>query len=130
MNDLGIRERSVGSVSILNTDGGLRIQLKFGRSTVTLTNAVESLLAAGQTKILLNLDGVRAISAKGLGELVSTHVVVRKSGGEFKLLNLTPTVRQLMSSTKLLTVFDAYENEALAIESFNHGALIEIASLA
>lgn len=119
MNDLGIRERSVGTITILETDERLRIRLKFGGSSVPLANAVESLLAVGKNRILLNLDGVRSLGAKGMGELVSSYTVVRDGGGEFKLFNLTPSARQLMLSTKLLTVFEFYETEAKAIDSFD-----------
>lgn len=123
MSNLGIKERRVGSIVILDTDGNLRIGLRFGRSSVSLEEAVDALLAGGQKKILLNLDGVNAISAKGLGELVSTYVTAKRVGGEFKLFNLTPTVWQLMQSTKLLSVFDFYRSEAQALESFDEQAL-------
>ena len=118
VSELGIRERHVGAVTILDSDGTLRIRLKFGGSSVPLEKAVESLLAVGKNQILLNLEGVQMIGAKGLGELVSSYVVVRDSGGEFKLLNLTSNARQLMLSTRLLAVFDFYESEGQAVESF------------
>lgn len=118
VSKLGIRERDVGSVTILDSDGTLRIRLKFGGSSVPLEKAIESLLAIGRNRILLNLEGVQAIGAKGMGELVSSYVVVKNSGGEFKLLNLTSNARQLMQSTRLLTVFDYYESEGQALSSF------------
>ena len=123
LNELGIRERRVGSVTILDTDALLRIKLRFGGSSVTLGNAAESLLAGGQKQILLNLDGVNSISAKSLGDLVSTYVVVKNGGGEFKLFNLTPLVRQLMQTTNLLSVFSVYESEAHAVDSFSADGL-------
>src|ERR1700694_4163576 len=118
VSNIGIKERRVGSVTILNTDGEIRIGLRFGGSSVSLPNAVESLLAQGQQHILLNLEGVASIDARGLGELVSTYVVVTKSGGQLKLFNLTQVLRELMMTTKLLTVFDVHENESHAIDSF------------
>lgn len=116
---LGIKERRVGEVTILETDALLRIKLRFGRSSVTLTNAVNSLLAAGQKQILLNLNGVNSLGAKTLGDLVSTHLVVRQGGGHFKLANLTPMARQLMRVTNLVAVFDLFDSEKEAIESFS-----------
>ena len=104
----------------------LRIRLRFGRSTVTLENAAASLLAAGQKHILLSLDGVDSISAKGLGELVSTFVAVKNGGGQFKLFNLAPTVRQLMRATNLFEVFQPFDSEALAIDSFGASRAQEI----
>jgi len=122
LNTLGIKQRSVGSVTILETDSILRIALKFGMSSVSLERAIDSLMSSGQRQILLNLDGIKSIAAKGLGELVSIHVTVAKDGGEFKLFNLTPTVRQLMVTTKLSEVFAFYESEQAAIASFASSA--------
>jgi anti-sigma B factor antagonist len=118
VSNIGIKERRVGSVTILNADGGIRIGLRFGGSSVSLPSAVDSLLEQGHHHILLNLDGVVSIDARGLGELVSTYIAVTRSGGQFKLFNLTQMLRELMRATKLLTVFDVYENEFQAIDSF------------
>jgi anti-sigma B factor antagonist len=118
VSELGIKERRVGQVTILETDALMRVDLRFGRSSVTLANAVEALLAGGQKRILLNLDGVKSISARNLGDLVSLHLAVKQHGGQFKLFNLTPMVQQLMRVTNLLPVFALYENEKQAIESF------------
>lgn len=125
MSELGIKERRVGNVTILDADGKLRIALRFGRSSVTLADAIVALLANGQRKILLNLAGVNMVGAKELGDLVSTYVEAKRRGGQFKLFNLTPTARQLMLSTKLSSVLDLYESEAQAIESFEGNATLE-----
>src|SRR5713101_8173990 len=123
VSNIGIKERRVGSVTILNTDGEIRIGLRFGGSSVSLPSAVDSLLQQGQRHILLNLEGVVSIDARGLGELVSTYMVVTRSGGQFKLLNLTQMLRELMMTTKLQTVFDVYETESQAVDSFAGDAL-------
>ncbi len=121
MTSVGIKERRVGKVTILDTDPKIRIGLRFGGSSVSLPSAVDSLLAQGQNQILVNLNGVSSIDARGLGELVSTYFVVNKNGGRFKLLHLTQILRDLMAATKLLAVFDIYENESQAVDSFeNH----------
>ncbi len=118
MSNIGIKERRVGNVTILSADGEIRIGLRFGGSSVSLPSAVDSLLEQGRRHILLNLEGVAFIDARGLGELVSNYVVVTRSGGQFKLFNLTQMLRELMMTTKLLTVFDVYETESQAIDSF------------
>jgi len=117
VGDIGIRERLVGQVTILDSDGKIRIGLRFGGSSVPLSKAVDSLLEKGANRILLNLEGAGSINAGGLGEIVSTYVAVKKSGGQFKLFNLQPVVRELMMTTKLLTVFDVYESESQAVDS-------------
>jgi anti-sigma B factor antagonist len=118
LTNLGIKERRVGSVTILDPADKMRIGLRFGGSSVSLPNAVESLLAHGQTQILLNLEGVDHIDANGLGELVSMHITVNEKGGQIKLVHLTQRLSELMASTKLLAVFDVYENESQAVDSF------------
>jgi len=125
LSELGIKERRVGNVTILDADGRLRISLRFGRSSVTLGDAIVALIANGQREILLNLSGVNMVGAKELGDLVSTYVETKRRGGQFKLFNLTPTARQLMLSTKLSSVLDLYESEAQAIESFESNATLE-----
>jgi anti-sigma B factor antagonist len=118
VSNIGIKEQRVGSVTILSADAEIRIGLRFGGSSVSLPTAVDSLLEQGQRHILLNLERVASIDARGLGELVSTYVVVTRSGGQFKLLNLRQMLRELMMTTKLLTVFDVYETESQAVDSF------------
>ena len=118
LNELGFKERRVGSVTILDTDSLIRIKLRFGGSSIPLADAAESLLANGQRHILLNLVEVNSIGAKGLGDLVSTHVIVKNGGGEFRIFNPSPAVRQLMIATNLFAVFALYESEKDALESF------------
>lgn len=124
MSNIGIKERRVGSVTILDTDGKIRIGLKLGGSSVSLLRAIDSLLERGENQILLNLGGVASIDARGLGELVSTYVAVDKSGGQFKLFNLTQMLQELMKTTNLLTVFDVYESESQALSSFKNHAVV------
>ena len=114
MNNLNINDRQVGDVTILDIDGNLRI----GEGSVVLGKAIRRLAEAGQKQILLNLAHVSYIDSSGLGELVAAHVALSKSGGRIKLLHLTRRVRELMVITKLLTVFDSYDNESEALNSF------------
>jgi anti-sigma B factor antagonist len=114
MNNLNINDRRVGNVTILDIDGNLRI----GEGSAVLHKAIRRLLQAGQNQVLLNLAHVAYIDSSGLGELIAGHVALRKSGGQIKLLHLTQRVRELMTITKLLTVFDAYETESAALDSF------------
>ena len=123
MTNIGIKERRVGKVTILDTDDQTRVGLRFGASTVPLPKAIQSLLEEGQNQILLNLAGVAYIDASGLGELVSTYITVNESGGQIKLVNLTQRVSDLMTSTKLLSVFDTYKTELEALDSFKNRAV-------
>jgi anti-sigma B factor antagonist len=68
--------------------------------------------------LLLNLESVPYIDSAGLGEVVRTYTTVSRQGGSLKLLNLTKRIEDLLSITKLLTVFDTYDNESEAVKSF------------
>lgn len=114
MNNLNINDRQVGNVTILDINGNLRI----GEGSAVLHKAIRRLLEEGHNQILLNLEHVAYIDSSGLGELVAAHVAISKSGGQIKLLHLTRRVQELMTITKLLTVFDAYEKESTALDSF------------
>ena len=114
MNNLNINERRVGNVTILDIDGNLRL----GEGSANIHKAIRRLLEEGHNRILLNLARVAYIDSSGLGELVAAHVATGKSGGEIKLLHLTQRVRELMTITKLVTVFEAWETESEALASF------------
>jgi anti-sigma B factor antagonist len=114
MAELNIRERQAGDVTVLDMDGRITI----GEGSVALRGAVRRLLEEGKKDILLNLAGVGYIDSSGIGELVSSYTAINKDGGQLKLLSLTQKLRDLLTITKLLTVFDAYETEADALSSF------------
>ncbi|MGD9562994.1 MAG: STAS domain-containing protein [Pyrinomonadaceae bacterium] len=115
MADITISERQAGDVTILDLDGKVTI----GEGSVALRSAIRRLLGDGKNKILMNLGGVGYIDSSGIGELVSSFTAVNKEGGTLKLLNLTQKIQDLLAITKLLTVFDVYEDEATALSSFN-----------
>ena len=114
MAQLSIKQRQAGDVAILDLDGEVRI----GDSATSLRGAIRELVAGSNQKILLNLAGVRYIDSSGIGELIANYTTVGRNGGQLKLLNLTEKVQDLLVITKLLTVFDVYENEADALSSF------------
>src|SRR5690242_16218881 len=114
MAELNIRERQAGDVTVLDMDGRITI----GDGSIALRSAVRRLLEEGKKRILLNLAGVSYIDSSGIGELVSSFTAIGKEGGQLKLLNLTQKLQDLLAITKLLTVFDVYENEAEALNTF------------
>jgi anti-sigma B factor antagonist len=120
--NLYINERRVGDVTILDLKGRPRV----GGTTVALHRSIRSLIQEEKTLILLNLSGVTHIDSAGLGELIAGYVTARAKGGDIKLLKVTETLRELMSVTNLLNVFDVYENEPDALASFaNHEVAVK-----
>jgi len=97
----------------------LKGRITLGEGSVTLRDMVHDLLSKGQKRILLNLGDVNYIDSSGIGELVSAFTAAKKQDGEVKLLNLTKRVHDLLQVTKLYTVFDVKDDEALAVESFS-----------
>ena len=114
MAELNIKERQAGDITILDMDGKVTI----GEGSVALRTAIRRLLEEGKKKILLNLGGVGYIDSSGIGELVSSFTAINKEGGQLKLLNLTQKLQDLLGITKLLTVFDVYDNESDALNSY------------
>ncbi len=114
MAELEVNERQAGDVTILDMTGSVRM----GEGAVSLRNSIRGLNDEGKKKILLNLAGVKNIDSSGIGELIANYTTIRREGGQLKLLNLTDKIQNLLVITKLLTVFDSYDNEAEALSSF------------
>jgi anti-sigma B factor antagonist len=114
MAELDVNERQAGDVTILDLTGEVRL----GDSSVALRDSVRKLADAGKTKVLLNLAGVKYIDSSGIGELIANYTTISRQGGQLKLLNLTDRIQNLLVITKLLTVFDSYDDEAEALKSF------------
>ena len=109
-----IVERTVNDVTVLDLKG----KMTLGEGDELLKDKINSLLSQGRKKLLLNLEGVPYIDSAGLGEVVRTYTTVSRQGGSLKLLNLTKRIEDLLSITKLLTVFDTFDTEAEAIKSY------------
>jgi anti-sigma B factor antagonist len=109
-----IDSRTVGDVQILDCSG----KITLGQGTMDVRNTVLDILKAGGKKIVLNLAEINYIDSSGVGELVSTYTTVLNQDGQLKLLCLTTKVQEILAITKLLTVFQTYDNEPLAIASF------------
>ncbi|HEY3045341.1 MAG TPA: STAS domain-containing protein [Vicinamibacterales bacterium] len=115
-----IEERAVGDVMILDLKG----KITLGEGDELLKDKINSLVNQGHRKIILNLAGVPYIDSAGLGEVVRTYTTVSRQGGSLKLLNLTKRITDLLSITKLLTVFETYESENEAVRSFSASAKV------
>jgi anti-sigma B factor antagonist len=114
MSQLNLKERQEGDVTILDLSGKITI----GEGSVQLREAVRGLLDAGRKKILLNLGDVAYVDSSGIGELVSSYTTTNNQGGQLKLLNLTKKIQDLLMITKLLTVFETFDNEQAALASY------------
>ena len=109
-----IAERTVGDITILDLKG----KMTLGEGDELLKDKVNSLMNQGRKKILMNLGEVPYIDSAGLGEIVRTYTTVSRQGGTMKLVNLTKRITDLLSITKLLTVFETFDNEPEALKSY------------
>ena len=107
-----IAERSVGTVTILDLSGPATVMKGADQ---LFKDKINSLVHEGRKNILVNLAGVTQVDSSGLGELVAAYTTVTKAGGSMKLVSLTKRLHDLLSITKLLTVFDAYDTEQEAL---------------
>ena len=114
MAELDVKERQAGDVTILDMTGDVRI----GEGAISLRDSIRTLADQGKKKVLLNLAGVKYMDSTGVGELIANYTTIKRQGGQLKLLNLTDRIQNLLVITKLLTVFDSFENETEALQSF------------
>ena len=111
-----ISERTIGDVVVIDVSG--KITLGDG-GDVALRDKMRSLIQQGHKNVLLNLGEVSYVDSAGLGQIVQSYATVMRSGGSLKLLNVTKRIKDLLSITKLLTVFECHDSEAEAVTSFS-----------
>jgi anti-sigma B factor antagonist len=109
-----IEIRTIEDVQILDCSG----KITLGEGTMSIRNTVRDVLQSGAKKVILNLAEISYIDSSGVGELVSSYTTTVNKGGKLKLLKLTNKLRELLTITKLLTVFEIYDDEKEAISSF------------
>jgi anti-sigma B factor antagonist len=112
---LRMAERDVNGITVLDIEG----RIVLGEESNAFREKVKGLLASGKKKIVLNLANVTYIDSAGLGTLVATFHSARSQGASLKLANLGAKFKEVLQVTKLMTVFDTYETEAAAIQSFS-----------
>jgi anti-sigma B factor antagonist len=111
-----ISERKSGKVTVLDLSG----KVTLGEGDVLLKDKLYSLLNQGQKDVLLNLGNVNYVDSAGLGAIVAAYTTMTRGGGSLKLLNLTKKLQDLLSITKLLTVFETFDSEDEALRSYKN----------
>jgi len=105
--------RENGSISLVYITGSLT-SFEIG----ALHSTIAGLVKQGRKKIVLNLDGLRYLDSSGIGELVRNYMTVIKNGGEMKVVGLKPKVEEIFQVTQLHQIFEEFQDEAEALESF------------
>ena len=109
-----IEQRTVGDVTVLDLSG----KLALGDGDGLLKDKVNSLVHQGLKEIALNLGRLSYMDSAGLGELISVHSTATRAGGHIKIFNLTKRVSDLLTITKVVTVFDVFDSEQETVNSF------------
>jgi anti-sigma B factor antagonist len=111
-----LEQRMAGDVAIVSIDGDITLN-KGG--DVLLKDKVQSLIQQGTKNIVIDLSRVAYVDSAGLGQLVQAYATTKNKGGALKLVNVTKKLKDLLVVTKLLTVFDTFDDEKSALSSFN-----------
>jgi anti-sigma B factor antagonist len=112
---LTVKTRKMDNAVVVDMSGRLTI----GEPVLLVRETIRVLVNDGARSFVLNLGDVSYIDSSGLGELVSLFTTVRNKQGDVKLLNLTAKAKDLLQMTKLLTVFDVYDDESKALAALN-----------
>ncbi len=111
---MSVEIRRVGDITILDLHG----TITFSKGNSELNETVSDLLASGQTKIVLNTQGVKLVDSQGIAEILKVHTSVAQKGGQLKITGLSTHLHDVLTTTKLILVFDIRENEQTALDSF------------
>jgi anti-sigma B factor antagonist len=105
--------RLSGEVSIIDLTGQLT-----SFASGALRDTVSDLIKQGRKKIVLNVVDLVYLDSSGVGELVNCYMGVIKQGGEMRVVGLTPKVEEILKITQLYRVFQEFQNEEAALQSF------------
>jgi anti-sigma B factor antagonist len=113
-----ISKKQMGNVTVLEPKGKITI----GAGDVMLRDAIDAATRSGSSMLLLDLKGVSKMDSSGLGELIAAHNTVTEAGGIIKLMNLPPKLYGVLGATQIVSVFDVFDDEREALESFKAAA--------
>ena len=108
-----LNTRKVNDVVVVDMSG----KLSAGEAVLLLRNTLRHFMEDGSRKFVLNLGQVSYVDSSGLGELVISYTSARNRQGDVKLLNLSKIAKDILQVTKLLTVFDVFDDESKAVQS-------------
>ena len=110
-----ITERKSGDVTVLDIEG----KILLGEGDVQLKRKIDELVERKEIKVVLNLEQVPYMDSGGLGEIVRSYTTATRAGGNLKLLHATKRISDLLTITKLITVFEIFDSEEAAVSSFS-----------
>jgi anti-sigma B factor antagonist len=109
--------REEGKVTVIDLTG----KLMGGYDADVFRDLVHELIEGGRKKIVVNLAGIKWINSTGVGILITGYTTLRKNRGDLKLLNVSKKIESLLYVTKLNLIFECFDDEQAAIESYLRG---------
>jgi anti-sigma B factor antagonist len=109
-----IQQREREGITILDLKGRLTV----GDEVSKFRGQPQKLIDSGHRNIVLNMEQVDYIDSTGLGALVMAYTSMQRANGKIKLLNLSRRGIELLVMTKLTTIFEVFDDEQSAINSF------------
>jgi anti-sigma B factor antagonist len=110
-----ISQKKEGDVLVFELQGRMSV----GEGDSEVGDAIRSAAAAGEKKILIDMKDVPVLDSSGVGELMSAYASASRRGGTIKLLKLSPRVGEVLKSTRLVGIFDIFDDRVEALESFS-----------
>jgi anti-sigma B factor antagonist len=111
---LEITQREMNGIYLLALEG----RLVLGQESSGLRSMIDNLLASGVTRMVINLEHVNYVDSAGLGALIEVHRKTKAKGGNLKLCNLGPNLKQALEIARLLPIFETCPTETAAVASF------------
>jgi len=115
--DLKLETHVTDGITVVSCHG----RIVLGEDSASLRDTLKQVLTSSR-EVVLNLSGVNYIDSSGLGTLIAVYSSARSAGADIKLAGLGQRLRDLLQITKLVTVFEVYDNEQQAIAAFHRGA--------
>ena len=110
-----LTDRTKNGIVILEPKG----KIMGGPDASLLHDKLHEMIENKQTKVIIDLAQVEWMNSTGLGILISSYTTLKNNDGILKLANVTEKIQSLLTITKLVSVFDAFDSVDEALESFN-----------
>lgn len=110
-----IAQKKEGEVLVIALSGRMSV----GEGDSEAGDAIRAAAASGEKKILLDMEDVPVLDSSGVGELMSAYASASRRGGTVKLFGLSPRVGEVLKSTRLVGIFEIFDDRVEALESFS-----------
>ncbi len=107
-------QRNLNDVIVLELDGNLALE-----GNAQFRRCVAAAIDAGVRTLIINMEKVPYMDSSGLGELISCHTKLQKVSGRLGLLHLSDRLQHLLVITKLVSVFEVFDSESVAVATLS-----------